>query len=71
MNHLNSAKRPKIVTEKFEILTDLCDAFDQFSGSERKTNLIGYLKHNVQRETFSHRDAVSGNYYEDPEDDKE
>ena len=65
MKHLNSAKRPKIVTEKFEILTDLCDAFDQFSGSELKTNLIGYFKH------FSHRDAVSDNYYEDPKDDKE
>ena len=53
MNHLSSAKRPKIVTEKFGILSDLCDGFDEFSGSERKENLIRYLKHVCHRDAFS------------------
>ena len=65
MNNLRHAKRPTIVTEKFEILSDLCTHFDEFSGSQRKETLIRYLK------SFAYRDSVPENYYEDPEDDKE
>ncbi len=65
MNNLSDAKRPKVVTEKFEMLSDLCTHFYKFSGSKRKGNLIRYLK------SFVNRDSVPENYYEDPEDDKE
>ena len=65
MYNLSDAKRPKIVTEKFEMLSDLCTHFDEFSGSQRKETLIRYLK------SFAYRDSVPENYYEDPEDDKE
>ena len=52
MNNLSDAKRPKVVTEKFEMLSDLCTHFDKFSGSQRKENLIRYLK------SFANRDSV-------------
>ena len=48
----------KKVTEKFEILSDLCTKFDKYSSEERKEHLIRYLK------SFAHRDAIPENYYE-------
>ena len=39
------------MTEKYEVLLDLCEAFDYFSESERKRNLFKYLG-------FSRRDAI-------------
>ena len=56
--NLSAAKRNKNVTEKFEILSDLCTKFDKYSGEERKKHLIRYLK------SFAHRDAIPENYYE-------
>ena len=50
------------MTEKFEILQDLCEAFDNFSEPERKLNLFKYLR------LFSTRDAIPDQYYEDPDD---
>ena len=47
------------MTEKFEILQDLCEAFDNFSEPERKLNLFKYLG------LFSRRDAIPDQYYED------
>ena len=35
-NNLSGTKRPKWRTEKFEILQDLCENYDKFSGPERK-----------------------------------
>ena len=49
------------MTEKYEVLQDLCEAFDYFSESERKRNLFKYLG-------FSRRDAIPDQYYEDPDD---
>ena len=49
------------MTEKYEVLQDLCEAFDNFSESERKLNLFKYLG-------FSRRDAIPDQYYEDPDD---
>ena len=45
------------MTDKYEILLDLCEAFDNFYESERKLNLLKYLG------LFSRRDK----YYEDLE----
>jgi len=54
------------MTEKFEILQDLCEAFDNFSEPERKLNLsrikLKYLG------LFSSRDAIPDQYYEDHDD---
>ena len=50
------------MTEKFEILQDLCEAFDNFKESERKLNLFKYLG------LFSRRDAIPDQYYEDSDD---
>ena len=50
------ADRPKTMTEKFEILQDLCEAFDNFSEPERKLNLFKYLG------LFSRRDAIHDQY---------
>ena len=50
------------MTEKYEILQDLCEAFDNFSESERKLKLFKYLG------LFSRRDAIPDQYYEDPDD---
>ena len=50
------------MTDKYEILLNLCEAFDNFSESERKLNLFKYLG------LFSRRDAISDQYYEDPDD---
>ena len=50
------------MTEKFEILQDLCEAFDNFTVSERKLNLFKYLG------LFSRRDAIPDQYYEDSDD---
>ena len=47
---------------KYEILLYLCEAFDNFSESERKLNLFKYLG------LFSRRDAIPDQYYEDPDD---
>ena len=55
-------RRPKKMTDKYEILLDLCEAFDNFSESERKLNLFKYLG------LFSRRDAIPDQYYEDPDD---
>ena len=48
------------MTEKYEILQDLCEAFDNFSESERKLNLFKYFG------LLSRRDAIPDQYYEDP-----
>ena len=64
-NDLSGTKRPKWRTEKFEILQDLCENYDKFSGPERKQNLIEYLG------KFSRRDAIPEKYYETPETDDE
>ena len=50
------------MTDKYEILLDLCEAFDNFSESERKLHLFKYLGF------FSRRDAIPDQYYEDPVD---
>ena len=50
------------MTEKFEILQDLCQAFDNFSKSERKLHLFKYLG------LFSRRDAIPDQYYEDSDE---
>ena len=50
------------MTEKFEILQDLCEAFDNFTESEGKLNLFKYLG------LFSRRDAIPDQYYEDSDD---
>ena len=50
------------MSEKYEVLQDLCEAFDNFSESERKRNLFKYLG------SFSRRDAIPDQYYEDPDD---
>jgi len=50
------------MTEKLEILQDLCKAFDNFTESERKLNLFKYLG------LFSRRDAIPDQYYEDSDD---
>ena len=50
------------MSEKYEILQDLCEAFDNFSESERKLNLFKYLG------LFSRRDAIPDQYNEDPGD---
>ena len=55
-------RRPKKMTEKFGILQDLCEAFDNFTESERKLNLFKYLG------LFSRRDAIPDQYYEDSDD---
>ena len=47
------------MTEKYEILQDLCEAFSE---SERKLKLFKYLG------LFSRRDAIPDQYYEDPDD---
>ena len=44
------------VNDKFKILQDLCEAFDNFSESERKLNLFKYLG------LFSRRDAIPDQY---------
>merc|ERR1711911_246176 len=44
------------ITEKYEVLQDLCEAFDNFSKSERKLNLFKYLG------LFSRRDAIPDQY---------
>ena len=62
LNHLSVVRRPKTMTEKFEILQDLCEAFDNFSEPERKLNLFKYLG------LFSRRDAIPDQYYEDHDD---
>ena len=49
------------MTEKYEVLQDLCEAFDNFSESERKLNLFKYL------ELFSRRDAIPDQYPDDLE----
>ena len=51
------------MTDKYEILQDLCEAFDNFSESERKLYLF-----NKYLELFSRRDAIPDQYYEDPDD---
>ena len=50
------------MTEKYEILQDLCEAFDSFSESEGKLYLFKYFG------LFSRRDAIPDQYYEDPDD---
>ena len=35
-NNLGGTKRPKIQTEKYENLTELCKAYDRFSGRNEK-----------------------------------
>ena len=50
------------MTEKYEILQDLCEAFDNFSESESKLYLFKYLG------LFSRRDAIPDQHYEDPDD---
>ena len=60
--YLNAAKRSKTVTEKFEILHDLCESFDKFSASERKQNLFKYLG------LFARRDPIPEDYFEDSDD---
>ena len=62
LNNLNEAKRSKTVTEKFEILHDLCESFDKFSASERKQNLFKYLG------LFARRDPIPEDYYEDSDE---
>ena len=52
LDHLSEAQQPKRTTEKFEILHDLCEAFDNFSGSERQDNLFKYLG------LFARRDPI-------------
>ena len=52
MNNLTSTKRRKITTERFEKLGELCHAFDQLSGPERKESLIEFL------ERFSRCDGI-------------
>ena len=59
LNNLNAAKT---VTEKFEILHDLCESFDKFSASERKQNLFKYLG------LFARRDPIPEDYYEDSDE---
>ena len=58
LNNLKDAKRKKTVTEKFEILHDLCESFDKFSASERKQNLFKYLG------LFARRDPIPEDYHE-------
>ena len=46
----NDLKKNSVVekmTEKYEILQYLCEAFDNFSESERKLNLFKYLKTDI------------------------
>ena len=62
LDNLSVVRRPKKMTDKYEILLDLCEAFDNFSESERKLNLFKYLG------LFSRRDAIPDQYYEDPDD---
>ena len=62
LDNLSLVRRPKKMTEKFEILQDLCEAFDNFTESERKLNLFKYLG------LFSRRDAIPDQYYEDSDD---
>ena len=54
------------MTEKYEILQDLCEAFDNLSESERKLNLFKYLG------LFSRQDAIPDQYniiiYKNPDD---
>ena len=50
------------MTDKYEILLDLCEAFDNFSESERKLHLFKYLG------LFSRRNAIPDQYFEDPDD---
>ena len=52
----------KKMTDKYEILLDLCEAFDNFSESERKLHLFKYLG------LFSRRNAIPDQYFEDPDD---
>ena len=47
-----NGQQPKRTTEKFEILHDLCEAFDNFSGSERQDILLKYLG------LFARRDPI-------------
>ena len=60
LNHLSVVRRPKTMTEKFKNLQDLCEAFDNFSESERKLNLFKYLG------VFARRDAIPDQYNGDP-----
>ena len=60
LDNLSVVRQPKRMTDKYEILQELCEAFDDFSESERKLNLFKYLGF------FSRRDAIPGQYYENP-----
>ena len=58
LDNLSVVRRPKRITDKYEILQDLCEAFDNLSESERKLNLFKYLG------LFSRRDAIPDQYYD-------
>ena len=61
LDHLSEAQQPKRTTEKFEILHDLCEAFDNFSGSERQDNLLKYLGLFARRDPIECSDECSDN----------
>ena len=63
--NLQCAKRRKKVTERFEILHDLCESYDRFSANERKNNLFKYLG------LFFRRDNCPDKYYEETDEDSE
>ena len=65
LDNLQCAKRRKEVTERFEILHDLCESYDRFSANERKNNLFKYLG------LFSRRDNCPDKYYEETDEDSE
>ena len=52
MNLLSSVKRPRIRTEKFEILYNLCADFNRLSAANREKKLEEYLS------SFSNRDCI-------------
>ena len=58
-------KRRKFVTERFEILHDLCDSYDKLSEIEKKNQLFKYLG------LFSRKDNVPDEYYDDTYSDTE
>ena len=65
LDHLSVVKRRKFVTERFEILHDLCDSYDKLSEIEKKNQLFKYLG------LFSRKDNVPDEYYDDTDSDTE
>ena len=57
-NNLALANRRARISEKFEILYDLCESFDHLSASQRKENLLKYLG------LFARRDPIPDECYE-------